>query len=340
MSKKKQLGQFFTTNYEYILQGMNIPKDIENIMEPFCGNGDLLNFVNGSYNIKKYDIDPKRGDVEYRNTLSDPPNYNNTFVLTNPPYLARNKSEDKTIFDKYNENDLYKCFLSLLLDYDIIGGIVIVPLNFFSSIRKSDVKLRERFLKRFNILRVNVFEEKVFNDTSYSVVSFQFMKTNIYVETIDCYIFPENKNIKIVLNAENNYTIAGHLYMLPNSGKYKIGRLVGTTPFNTNIVIKCIDDSIVSKLGLKIVKDCDIYRDLTPKSSERSYATLTIEPNLSLEQQQKLVEIFNEFMEYNRTLYNSMFLTNYRESNSIARKRISFDLVYRIVGYIIDTHIV
>lgn len=33
-----------------------------------------------------------------------------------------------------------------------------------------------------------------------------------------------------------------------------------------------------------------------------------------------------------RTKYNSLFLTNYRESKKIARKRISFDLVYNIVG--------
>lgn len=31
---------------------------------------------------------------------------NNKFVLTNPPYLARNKSIDKTVFDKYKTNDL------------------------------------------------------------------------------------------------------------------------------------------------------------------------------------------------------------------------------------------
>jgi hypothetical protein len=31
-----------------------------------------------------------------------------------------------------------------------------------------------------------------------------------------------------------------------------------------------------------------------------------------------------------------LFLTNYRESKDIARKRISFDLVYLIVGYLLE----
>ena len=42
---KQILGQFYTTNQEYILQGMNIPNNIKNIIEPFTGNGDLITFI-------------------------------------------------------------------------------------------------------------------------------------------------------------------------------------------------------------------------------------------------------------------------------------------------------
>ena len=46
MSKnKKNLGQFYTTNYKYILQNFQIPDGIENVIEPFVGNGDLINFL-------------------------------------------------------------------------------------------------------------------------------------------------------------------------------------------------------------------------------------------------------------------------------------------------------
>ena len=45
MLKKKRLGQFYTTNCKYILKDLNIPAYIQNIIEPFAGNGDLLNFV-------------------------------------------------------------------------------------------------------------------------------------------------------------------------------------------------------------------------------------------------------------------------------------------------------
>jgi len=39
-----------------------------------------------------------------------------------------------------------------------------------------------------------------------------------------------------------------------------------------------------------------------------------------------------------RDKYNSLFLTNYRESKDIARKRISFDLIYDLVGYILENY--
>ena len=143
MSKTK-LGQFYTTNYQYILKNMKIPDNIKNIIEPFVGCGDLLKFIDkNKYNIELYDIEPKYNDTIKKDTLLEPPIYDNKFVLTNPPYLARNKNEDKTLYDKYNTNDLYKCFIINLIDSFCFGGIIIIPLNFISSIRKSDIELRK-----------------------------------------------------------------------------------------------------------------------------------------------------------------------------------------------------
>jgi site-specific DNA-adenine methylase len=109
---KKQLGQFYTTNYEYILSNMEIPEDTKTIIEPFVGNGDLLKFIKNKCEIEMYDIDPKYPNTIKQDTLENPPDYTNKFVLTNPPYLARNKSKKKEIYNKYKCNDLYKCFIS------------------------------------------------------------------------------------------------------------------------------------------------------------------------------------------------------------------------------------
>ena len=208
ISTKKNLGQFYTKNYSYILNNLNIPEKTTKIIEPFAGEGDLLEFIKKKCDIECYDIDPKKKFIINRDTLLNPPDYSNKFVLTNPPYLARNKSVEKGIFDKYNQNDLYKCFLLELTHNTCSGGILIIPLNFWCSIRKSDIELRKKFLAIYDILTINIFEEKVFKDTSYSICSFQFeKKEGTKKNIINFYIYPEGKKINFELCEENNFTI-------------------------------------------------------------------------------------------------------------------------------------
>ncbi len=337
---KNELGQFYTTNYEYILSNMNIPNNTKTIIEPFVGNGDLLNFIQNKtkYNIEIYDIDPKYENTVKRDTLNDPPDYTDKFVLTNPPYLARNKNKNKELYDKYDCNDLYKCFIINLIETICDGGIIIIPLNFLSSIRKGDIELRKRFLQKYLIKQVNIFEEKVFEDTRYSVCSIYFVKKISFdTELIKAYIYPSKKTMSFNLNTENNYTIGGEIYNLPYNSEYKIQRATKNNKENiTNILLKCIDDNIDNQLGFKIVDDENMFIDNTPKLSARSYATLTINKRLTLKQQEQLVKKMNNYITTQRKKYNSLFLTNYRESNSIARKRISFDLAFRICNYILS----
>lgn len=363
ISTKSKLGQFFTTNFKYILQNLHIPQEINHIIEPFAGNGDLLNFIENKdkYTIECYDIEPKpivSVDVSFTNilpkkdfiiqkdTLLNPPNYNNKFIITNPPYLARNKSQDKYIFDKYNTNDLYKCFIQSIINTTCNGGILIIPLNFFSSIRKSDVDLRKQFLKIYDIITLNIFEEKVFEDTSYSVCSFQFiLKSNSNNNITNIYIYPSKKYLTINLK-DNNYIIGGEIYLLEQNNNYTIERATSNnkdSQFLTNIAVKCIDDNINNQICLFLVDDNEKskYIDISPNLTARSYAILIITPNtskvnkLNMLDQQIFVEKFNNFLNAHREKYNSLFLTNYRESNSIARKRISFKLVYDICNFLL-----
>lgn len=334
---KKNLGQFYTTNYEYILQGLNIPQKIKTIIEPFTGAGDLLNFIPNDYSstIEKYDIDPKCDGVIQRDTLKNPPIYKDKFILTNPPYLARNKAIDKTIFELYNQNDLYKCFLQSIINDVCIGGIIIIPLNFWCSIRKSDVELRKRFLEYYSIECVNIHKEASFIDTGYTICAIQFTSTRSATPA-KWIVYPENKQLFFDLY---NYTIGGEIYDLPQTKTIIIERLTSKNitratieKTKTNILVKCIDDS--DKINLSLVDETQIYIDTTPKLSARSYTGLMISPALTLEQQKQLVDKFNKIFNEWRQRYNSLFLTNYREGN---RKRISFTLVFEIINYIIGT---
>ena len=341
-NKKKILGQFFTTNQDYILHNIKIPSNIKNIIEPFTGNGDLLNFINKhniEYNIECFDIDPKKDSVIKKDTIKNPPSYANKYIITNPPYLARNKTKDKTVFDKYDVNDLYKCLIKQLITDVCLGGILIIPLNFWSSIRLADILLRKSFLSIYIIKILNIFEEQVFDDTMYTICSFQFEpRINNESNNIDINVFPSKIKIITELNDSNNYMIGGEIYNLKLKNNYKITRLTtkNKDKSNTNILVKCIDDNKNSMIGLSFVSDKDIYIDDTPNQTARTYASLIIEPKINKQKQKELIIKFNKFLLEYRTKYNSLFLTNYRESKDIARKRISFDLVYSICEYILD----
>ena len=344
---KQILGQFYTTNQEYILQGMNIPNNIKNIIEPFTGNGDLITFIekeqkknNVKYIIECYDIEPKKNYIIKKNTIKNPPDYKNKYLITNPPYLARNKSKDKSLFDKYDVNDLYKCVIKDILTNICLGGIFIIPLNFWSSIRLADIELRKAFLKKYDVILLNIFEETVFDDTTYTICSFQFeLKiNNDNSNKLNIIVYPSKTIIKTELNDNNNFMIGGDIYNLKLKNTYKITRLTkkNKAKSNTNILVKCIDDNIKSQIGLSFVEDKDIYVDDTPNQTARTYATLIIEPKIEKDKQKQLIIKFNKYLEEHRKKYNSLFLTNYRESKDIARKRISFDLVYSITEYILD----
>lgn len=42
---KKQLGQSFTTNADYVLQGLGGFVKVKTVIDPFAGNGGLLNWT-------------------------------------------------------------------------------------------------------------------------------------------------------------------------------------------------------------------------------------------------------------------------------------------------------
>lgn len=101
-----------------------------------------------------------------------PPDYKGKRVITNPPYLAKNKAKDKGLFKKYGYDDLYKIALSTFIGCE--GGIIIVPLNFLTD--EYSERIRKEFLSQYKIDKINIFKSPVFSSTTYSVCAFVFHK--------------------------------------------------------------------------------------------------------------------------------------------------------------------
>ncbi len=367
---KKEYGQFFTKNKDYILRDMldGMPSEVcETIfVDPFAGEGDLLEWISSicrkkNMLLEAYDIDPKLENVVLRDSLLNPINLKGKYVITNPPYLAKNKTKNKEIFEKYETDDLYKASIRMIMGYDFkdhgyddnrgcSGGILIVPVNFFSD---RDWKLRECFLRRYKILSLNIFEEKVFDDTTYTVCSFNFRKIKKNEEQkFKIRIYPgylkdkeaqrRGYSLMPTLTEFYKYTVGYEFFRLikDRSLCLRVGRLAEDTKLDNWVVsrlyLRAIDTGAMDgRIGLSMRKE-----PFVGKISERTHATILLSEKFLIREQKAIVEKFNEILEDYRVKFHSLFLTNFRNSTSnYARKRIDFRMAFDLISHIAKKHL-
>lgn len=339
---KKSAGQFYTVQCEYILSGVPRPPKNVKIIEPFAGQGDLLDWIGTDNSVEAYDIDPKHPDVQKRDTLLDPPDYDGCWVITNPPYLARNHASDKTVFDTYESNDLYKCFMLSLVNSDCLGGSVIIPVGFFLSPRDVDVSCRNAFLTKYRIVQVKYFEEDVFPDTSTTVVVISFERsTETMQEQRVMWIHrPSGLQKEFLVRKTDDWIIGGEIYTLPIPDDITVRRHVEGRPLVegetlTGLTLTALDSG---KADGRIQLNYDPTYVYPAKDTSRAYLTVCIKGiTLSPEKQREIAERFNQFIETKRNETWSLFLPQFRESKEYARKRIPFELAYRIILHLIHS---
>lgn len=372
---KKQLGQFFTKNSNYILQGLEKHIKGKNVIDPFAGSGDLIVWAkkNGAKRIKGYDVDKNcadNKDILYNDSINSPLKYE--FVLTNPPYLNINKA-DKEIKEKYFKEssfeDLYQISLYSLLNSE--EGIIIVPVNFLSA--DNSKRIRNVFFDKFEIVEMNYFRERVFSDTTYNVIAFYYRKKKDLWQdklSIKTRIYPDNKIMQIELNKKYSWRIGGEFLNVIKNQKNELGiyRLTEKDIENNSgdigiraahnhikdtygvkisgdfydllknniILLKAIDSgSKDGKLALEDIKKYGV-ECLVSKESSRHMIYLIFNKEIPVSHQKEIIDIFNKEINKMRDNYFSLFLTNYRDKN---RKRVSFDFVYKFINYIYSNKI-
>ena len=367
---KRQFGQFFTTNSDYILQGFEGFVKNKEVTDPFAGNQDLIKWVrkNGCQKAVGFDCDKKYVDdknVLNNDSINSPQKYK--FVCTNPPYLHKNKADQKTkerfFFGTHSSfEDLYQVSIFSILNCD--EGILIVPLNFLCA--ENSQKIRNLFFDKFEIAKLNIFSERVFEDTTYNVISFYFRrkKENLGKNRILATIFPEKKKIDFTIEKRYNWQFGGdfinrikntenHLGIFRltenylRSGEYEVElafqNIKDKKPLRISKDIKKLIEknvlflrAIDSKNGKKIqLEDIRKYGvvGLVGKNTSRNMAHLIFKEEIPINDQIELMELFNEELNRGRSKYLSFFLTNFRDNN---RKRISFELAYKLLNYIYD----
>jgi len=366
--KKKNLGQFFTTNSDYILQGFESFVKNKEVFDPFAGNQDLIRWAekNKCKNIIGFDCDKKYIDnkkIFLNDSINNPKKYK--FICTNPPYLHKNKA-NKNIKEKYFSGnfsifeDLYQVSLASILDSE--EGIIIIPLNFLCA--ENSKKVRDLFFSKFEIVNLNIFSEQVFDDTTYNVIAFYFRKRKeeSNLNEIKATIFPQKKNLTFTIQKEHNWQFGGDfinriktakndlgVFRLTEdylkSGEYeielslqdikdkklfKISKELKNKLENNILFLRAIDSKNGKKIQLEDIRNYDI-KGLVGKNTSRNMAHLIFKTDISIQKQEELMKKFNQELNKNRDQYSSFFLTNFRDNN---RKRMSFDLAYKLLNYI------
>jgi len=215
ISKNQTLGQFNTTNADFILKGCEKYVKGKDVIDPCAGDGDLLEWSkkNGAKSATGYDIDPskKSKHISHRDSLNNPPNYKGKYTVANPPFLAQNKNPvekskgDNSIYIKNQSDDLYKIAIQTMIDGNAGGGILIIPLGFLSSNRSRQI--RYKFFRKYKIVHCKVFEMQVFEDTTYTVCVIVFTKDkkNIGEKALPVVFIPSGEEITFTVSRKHGW---------------------------------------------------------------------------------------------------------------------------------------
>lgn len=367
MNDKKLKGQFFTVRSKYILSGLSDFIKNKTVIDPFAGNKDLLLWAkeNGADTIIGFDIDDKYIDnkIVFKNDSLLNPAQNYKFILTNPPYLHKNKTTQEikeSYFSNNSFEDLYQVSINSIMNSE--EGIMIVPLNFLSA--ENSTKIRHLFFQKFKIQKLNIFQEQVFEDTTYNVISFYYKKRREISDQdlISAKLFPSQNEVSFVLKKKYDWQFGGEFITKINNTKnhlkiyrltedkiingekkielafnnikqkkeYKIDESFEKTLQKNIIFLRAIDSKNGKKIQLEDIRNYKVPA-LVGKNTSRNMAYLLFGEKLDIKIQELIINEFNRELNKARDEYNSFLLTNFRDND---RKRISFDLAYKLINFI------
>jgi len=98
------------------------------------------------------------------------------------------------------------------------------------------------------------------------------------------------------------------------------------------LLLRAIDSKNGKKIQLEDIREYNIL-GLIGKNTSRNMAHIIFGQEITIEEQEKLMQEFNKRLNENRKKYFSFFLTNFRDNG---RKRISFDFTYKFLNYLYE----
>lgn len=307
-SKTDLLGQYMTVNADRILENFrDVVKD-KFIIDPCAGRGDLLQWAedNSAKVTQGYDIDVDMG-YPVNDMYRSPIDCTGAVVVTNPPYLSKNRADDKAPFDKWKQSDLYKCYLATLVESNVEEAIIIQPSNFLCESRE---KARNLLFQDYSIQYAEHWQEEIFPEVAIGIMVMHIKKGGSDTQEFDYVNRTSGKITKMLLKKKKGY-LFGPNALLNNNNYIRFEKVdKGMDAPNSNIVISLLDKG---KFGLGFVYNREEPIYCNPKSFT-TYQINTPEP-LDAEEQMYMVCAANHMLDKWRIHHDSMFLGNYIDYN-------------------------
>lgn len=322
---KQALGQYFTTNADVILEGFEPLVKGKSVVDPFVGAADLLSWAvrHGCSDTLGLDLEPQNHSVIQNDSIANPPDYTGWLVLTNPPYLSRNKYRgDKSVFDQWGFDNLYKCHLASLKTADEF--IEIVPVNFFCESRDA---IRRHLFSTHTVTRASFWTDPSFDDTNQCVTVFHGIKKKSTVQQFPLTFMPERVTVNVQLYPQDRYLWGHDFFRYLETGDSVDLRVTktdtGMPAPNSNIVIGLLDKGSW-RSGFSYNEGAAVYC----KPSSFTTYQLTLSRQFTAEQQRAIVDLAQTRLEQYRAQYRDMFLANYMGEY---QKILSRDYLHRLL---------
>ena len=315
MPDKRELGQYYTQSnpfgHQLFYEWLNlVPKD-RPFLEPFAGSNNIPKMIKDlGYDFKWvcYDINPPKDNafpdapVCERDTLDCfPIGYH--VIVTNPPYLGKSSARRRHIDYKWDEDDLYKVCLSIMLK-NCPYVAAIIPESFVTAGIHTD--------KLFGIISLG---HKMFDDTDCPVCLALFTPDgteNIKMYSDETYLglFHELKNTEIT-------GATSEVKWVFNDKNGNIG--VKTVDSNDGPDCKFFNGELISPDDIKI--------------SSRAFTRISGLPD-GTDLDTFLANCNNTLKEYRQTTKDVM-MTSFKglRKDGLYRRRLDFKTVRHILDY-------
>jgi len=318
---KKDLGQFFTVNKSWVkphIKRFIYSFNKHTVVDPFAGNGDLLNLAEelGFKKLIGFDIDPSLG-WEINDSLISIPKIDNAIVITNPPYLAKNSakrinSKSYKYFEDNNYEDLYQLAIEKVLkQYE--GAVFIIPETFIRT------NLFAQYIEHITILEENLFE-----DTECPICIACFRKNKTFFDDL---IYDIYKNESFICDSSEI--------------KYRLLRYKPKKTYNVkfnmqdgNLGLRAID-GVDPKNRIKFCLPHELDYKEEIKESSRAITLIEIDFNVN----KQFINLLNYFLEDYRARTHDIFLAPFKNNNKAGkrRRRLDYKLARDLINKTLET---